>query len=229
VVVTVRPDLGPVNVSIHVQPHHTTGQHPDRHQAGPLLLWPYEVSDATMPGSADPALVREVVQRGFQVSGTGRLSLGSRERMQLGTGTPPTRLPEAASFVTFTRVGGAPRSWGRPPTSRSRGIRAWPDPAGVTVLTLISRGLVTPKPATWFEELFWGRRWVLAAGFGDIGSPVMPGFRSTSSSATASSGSAANTRSWWRASPTPSTCASRRSARPAQPVAPAACARGSRT
>ena len=62
-----------------------------------------QVSDATMPGSADPALVREVVRRGFQVSGSGRMSLGSRERMQLGTGTPPTRLPESASFVTFTR------------------------------------------------------------------------------------------------------------------------------
>jgi hypothetical protein len=43
------------------------------------------------------------------------------------------------------------------------------DPLAVTVLTLSVRGLVTPKPATWFEEAFRGRRGVLSTGFGDIG------------------------------------------------------------
>src|SRR5262245_5956815 len=107
VVVTVRPDLGPANVSLTFSLTTPPGRHAAEIKQDLFLLWPYEVSDATMPGSADPVLVREVERRGFQVSGSGRLSLGSRERMQLGTGTPPTRLPEAASFVTFTRVGGA--------------------------------------------------------------------------------------------------------------------------
>jgi hypothetical protein len=176
VVATIRPDLGPVNVSISFSLTMPPGQHSADIKQDLFLLWPYEVSDATMPGSADPALIREVERRGFAVTGSGRLSLGSRERMQLGTGTPPTRLPEAASFVTFTRGGGAaaqvgPSTYIKIPWNPTLG-----DPAGVTVLTLISRGLVTPKPATWFDEMFWGRRWVLAAGFGDIGSPVMPGF-----------------------------------------------------
>jgi len=176
VVATIRPDLGPVNVSISFSLTMPPGQHSADIKQDLFLLWPYEVSDATMPGSADPALIREVERRGFVVTGSGRLSLGSRERMQLGTGTPPTRLPEAASFVTFTRGGGAaaqvgPSTYIKIPWNPTLG-----DPAGVTVLTLISRGLVTPKPATWFDEMFWGRRWVLAAGFGDIGSPVMPGF-----------------------------------------------------
>jgi hypothetical protein len=176
VVATVRPDLGPINVAISFSLTTPPGQHPADIKQDLYLLWPYEVSDATTPGSADPTLIREIEQRGFAVSGSGRLSLGSRERMQLGTGTPPTRLPEAASFVTFTRGRGGP-----PPVGPSTYIKIpWnpslADPAGVTVLTLITRGLVTPRPATWFEELFWGRRWVLAAGFGDIGSPVMPGF-----------------------------------------------------
>jgi hypothetical protein len=33
---------------------------------------------------------------------------------------------------------------------------------------------VTAKPASWVAETFWGRRWILTAGFGDLGSPVMP-------------------------------------------------------
>ena len=44
----------------------------------------------------------------------------------------------------------------------------------MTTLVLPLRGLVTPKAASWIAETFWGRRWVLTAGFGDLGSPVMP-------------------------------------------------------
>jgi hypothetical protein len=44
----------------------------------------------------------------------------------------------------------------------------------VTTLVLPLRGLVTPKPASWVAETFWGRRWILTVGFGDLGSPVMP-------------------------------------------------------
>jgi len=48
------------------------------------------------------------------------------------------------------------------------------DPLAVAVLAMPYRGLITPKPATWFEEAFWGRKWVLATGFGDVGSLVLP-------------------------------------------------------
>ena len=44
----------------------------------------------------------------------------------------------------------------------------------MTTIVLPLRGLVTPKPASWIAETFWGRRWILTAGYGDLGSPVMP-------------------------------------------------------
>ena len=176
VVASVQPDLGTVMVTLSFSLTMPGGQRPSDVKEDLFLLWPAELGDATAPGSADPALVREVQQRGFVVNGGGRLALGSRERMQLGTGVPPTRLPEAASFVTFTRQGGAAAQVGPSTYIKIPWNPKLADPAGVIVLSLASRGLVTPKPATWFEELFWGRRWVLVAGFGDIGSPVMPAF-----------------------------------------------------
>src|SRR5262249_18701608 len=47
-------------------------------------------------------------------------------------------------------------------------------PLAVTTLVLPLRGHVTAKPASWIAETFWGRRWIVTVGFGDLGSPVMP-------------------------------------------------------
>src|SRR4029078_6352803 len=84
-------------------------------------------------------------------------------------------LPQVASFATFTRRNATaqvgPASYIKIPWTAKLA-----DPQAGTVLTLSVRGLTTPKPATWYEETFWGRRWVLAAGFGDIGSTVSPLF-----------------------------------------------------
>src|SRR5438094_601799 len=44
------------------------------------------------------------------------------------------------------------------------------DPRWVLNLTLPVRGLITPKPATWLEDVFWGRRNVLSVSWGDLGS-----------------------------------------------------------
>jgi hypothetical protein len=120
-------------------------------------------------------VLRDIQDRGFVVTTSGRLVLRSRDRMQMGTGTPAEALPEVASFVTFTRPNasaqvGAATYVKIPWTARLADSRT------VTVLALPARGLITPKPATWFEEAFWGRRWVLAAGYGDIGPLVMPLF-----------------------------------------------------
>src|SRR5256885_1237462 len=51
-----------------------------------------------------------------------------------------------------------------PPTPQM-GDQRW-----VLNLTLPLRGLIGPKPATWLEELFWGRRNTLALSWGDVGS-----------------------------------------------------------
>jgi hypothetical protein len=78
--------------------------------------------------------------------------------------------------VTFTRSAGPAVSLGSGTYIKIPWTPALGDPLAVTVLTMALRSLVTPKPATWFEEAFWGRRWVLTAGFGDIGSPASPIF-----------------------------------------------------
>jgi hypothetical protein len=176
VVATVRPDLGPVTVTISWSLTIPTGRRATDIQQDLFLLWPNELTEGTAPGAADPSLARELEALGFVVSGGGRLALGRRDRMQLGTGVPATPLAEAASFVTFTRRAGPGAQLGASSYVKIPWTPALADPLGVTVLTLATRGLITPKPATWFEEAFWGRRWVLATGFGDIGPPALPLF-----------------------------------------------------
>ena len=176
VVANVQPNLAALTVTLSWSLTATPGPRGAGVEPQDLyLLWPSEVTEATAPGPADPALVAELDKGGFTVMGSGRLVLATRDRMQMGTGTPAVVLPQAASFATFVRRGGpvqvGPATYVKIPWTPKLA-----DPHAVTVLTLSARGLVTPKPATWFEEAFWGRRWVLAAGFGDIGSPVNPLF-----------------------------------------------------
>ena len=176
VVANVQPNLAALTVTLSWSLTATPGPRGASVEPQDLyLLWPSEVTEATAPGPADPALVAELDKGGFTVMGSGRLVLATRDRMQMGTGTPAVVLPQAASFATFVRRGGpvqvGPATYVKIPWTPKLA-----DPHAVTVLTLSARGLVTPKPATWFEEAFWGRRWVLAAGFGDIGSPVNPLF-----------------------------------------------------
>ena len=140
-------------------------------------MWPNELVESTAPGAFDPALGRELEERGFTVGSGGRLALGTRDQTQMGTGAPV----DADSRDRLVRHASAagpdplPRS-GTRPTSRSRGRRSSPTPARSSCSPLPTRGLVTPRPATWFEEAFWGRRWVLSAGFGDLGPPALPLF-----------------------------------------------------
>ena len=176
VVANVRPDLAAVTVTLSWSLTATPGPRgADLEPQDLYLLWPGEVTEATAPGPADPTLVSELEHGGFAVMGHGRLILGSRDRMQMGTGTPAVVLPQTASFATFVRRGG-PAQVGPATYVKIPWTPKLADPHAVTVLTMSARGLITPKPATWFEEAFWGRRWVLAAGFGDIGSPVNPLF-----------------------------------------------------
>jgi len=176
VVVNVQPGLGPLTVTITWSLAPPSGGRAARLDAQDLfLLWPGEVVEAATPGPADPALTRELEAGGFSVVASGRLALGSRDRMQMGTGTPATPLPQAASFAAFVRRN-APSPVGPATYVKIPWTPKLADPHAVIVLTMSARGLVTPKPATWFEEAFWGRRWVVNAGFGDIGSPVNPLF-----------------------------------------------------
>jgi hypothetical protein len=172
VIATVRPDLTvTVNLSFSLTPR--PGVSRAAMEQDLFLLWPAEVAEATAPGAADPALARGLGGK-FVVQNSGRLQLRSRDRTLVGTGQLGEVLPQVASYVTVIRAGSlagqvSPVSYIKIPwTPRLT------DPLTVTTLVLPLRGLVTPKPASWVAETFWGRRWILTVGFGDLGSPVMP-------------------------------------------------------
>jgi uncharacterized integral membrane protein len=98
----------------------------------------------------------------------------SRDRTLVGTGQLGEPLPKNASFVTLTRRGAlasqlTPVTYVKIPWSAQLA-----DPLLVTTIVLPLRGLVSAKPTSWIAETFWGRRWILTTGWGDIGSPIMP-------------------------------------------------------
>jgi hypothetical protein len=133
------------------------------------LLWPSEIAAPTAPGSADPALVNYVESRGFSSTGSGRLTLRARNQSQLGLPTPPEDLTATASYVSFVRRDAPPQAGSGsliwiPPTSHL-GDSRW-----VLNLAFPVRGMIAPKPATWLEDVFWGRRNALALSWGDVGS-----------------------------------------------------------
>ena len=172
VIATVRPDLAvTVNLSFSLTPR--PGASRGAMEQDLFLLWPAEVAEATAPGPADPVLARGLSGQ-FVVQNSGRLQLRSRDRTLVGTGQLGEILPQVASYVTVTRTG--PLAGQVSPVSYIK-IPWTPrltDPLTVTTLVLPLRGLVTPKPASWVAETFWGRRWILTVGFGDLASPVMP-------------------------------------------------------
>jgi hypothetical protein len=133
------------------------------------LLWPTEIAAATRPGDVDPELVNYVESRGFTSTGSGRLALRARNQSQLGLPTPAEELPETASYVAFVRRDAPPQAgtgaliW-IPPTKHLG------DPRWVLNLTFPARGMIGPKPATWLEDVFWGRRNALRVSWGDVGS-----------------------------------------------------------
>jgi hypothetical protein len=170
IVATVRPDLGPVSVrvswSVALPPNR-----PVRESSLALyLLWPGEVAEATAPGPPDPTLKRHVEERGFSIVSGGQLALEARDRTQLGTLADGTRLPETAAFVTFYKTGTNPVQSGVGTFVRIPWTPHLTDAVSLLSLTMALKDMITPKPATWVEELFWGRRQVLTLTAGSAGS-----------------------------------------------------------
>jgi hypothetical protein len=134
------------------------------------LLWPAEIVEATAPGPADRELTRELERRGLTIVSSGRLLLRSRDRMLLGTAALGEPLSVTASFVNFTRPGAqtAVVTYLKIPWTPKLA-----DQLAIVTLVLPLRGLLVPKAGTWLEDLFWGRRQVLTAGFGDLGPPAL--------------------------------------------------------
>lgn len=163
---TVPADLATVQVNVSWSLSVPTGRRPPPSD-DLFLLWPREVAAATIPGAADPDVARYVEARGLQVLGGGRLSLRSRDRSRIGTGTPGDPLDVDASYATFMRAGSPQLGIGTyikiPWTAKLA------DPLRIITLGLPLKGMIGPKPASWFAELFWGRRYAITSSFGDVG------------------------------------------------------------
>jgi hypothetical protein len=157
----------PVNVSVTWN----VVQRPSAPQYGQTLalLWPTEIAAATAPGEGEPELVNYVESRGFTSTGSGRLALRARNQSQLGLPTPAEELPTTASYVSFVRRDAPPQA-GTGALIWIPAIKHLGDPRWVLNLTFPARGLIGPKPATWLEDVFWGRRNALRLSWGDVGS-----------------------------------------------------------
>jgi hypothetical protein len=162
---TVEPKLGPpkidISFSIVVPPGQSVTEQ-DLYQ-----LWPGEVIAEPGLGPGDAALEKDVADRGFSVIGTGRVALTARNAYQVGE-RKPEPLPGGATFVTFVREGGAlglssPATWLRIPWNPKVA-----NPVYVIRLSMTAKGLIKPKPGTWFERTFWGPRYRLVLSFNEV-------------------------------------------------------------
>src|SRR5262249_5334884 len=172
-IANVKPDVSVVvNLSFSLVPR--VGAPTGALDQDLYLLWPAEIVEPTAAGPADPVLARDIEARGLAVVSSGRLVLRSRGRMLVGTDVVGDPVPEAASFVTFTRRG--PIASRVTPVTYVKLPRTpkFADPLNVMTPAMAMRGLVAPRAASTLSELFWGRRWILTLSFGDLGSPVVP-------------------------------------------------------
>src|SRR5437016_5383767 len=78
-------------------------------------------------------------------------------------------IPGGAPFVTFIRTTGGPMGISAPaalikiPWNPRMANRLF-----MMDLTLVTKGLVKPKPATWLEEALWGHRYRVTISWGDV-------------------------------------------------------------
>jgi len=132
------------------------------------LLWPGEVLSTPGAASPDASLTRQVEALGFKLRQHGGLRLSARARTEMGTSAVPRTLGDAP-FVAFAREDG--------PTVGARGatyIRIpWvPELASLDWLVRLElplKEVIVPRRASWIEDTFWGKRYLITLGFGDVG------------------------------------------------------------
>jgi hypothetical protein len=132
------------------------------------LLWPGEVVGTAGAAGADAQLVGQVEALGFEVRQHGALQLSARARTEMGTGAAPRTVTQAP-FVAFAR-GSGPTAGARAATY----IRIpWvPEMASLDWLVRLElplKNVITPRRVSWIEDTFWGRRYLMTLGFGDVG------------------------------------------------------------
>jgi hypothetical protein len=170
VVAQVSPGPAPVTVNLSFSLTVKPGLRKADINQDLYLLWPAEVAESTASGSADLQLTREIEVRGFAVTGSGRLLLRSRDRMQVGTPALGEPLDVAASYVAYNRPGGQS---GSVTYIKIPWTPKLADQLAVVTLVLPLRGLVSPKATPWLSEFFWGSRQIITIGFGDLGPPAL--------------------------------------------------------
>jgi hypothetical protein len=170
---TVTPALSPVTVRVSWGLTLPPGRRPGDLRQDLYLLWPAELVASTAPGAPDAALRASVEERGFTVVSEGRLTISARDRDKLGTAAESDPTRTVAPFVTFYKTGTTPAQSGVGSLVKIPWTPLLTDPVSLVSLTLQLRDVVTPKPATWFEEMFWGRRQVLTVGAGTPGSVAL--------------------------------------------------------
>lgn len=168
---TVTPALGPVMVdvlwSLAIPPTRSAlGLEQDLY-----LLWPGPVRGdaAAAPATSDRQLAQYFTTRGFVVVSEGSLTLLEEELYPPPGGSSTGRVQGRAPFVTFSRQGLKPLGvasvasyiripWTPTLTNRTRLLK----------LRMVLDDLVKPRPASWFENVLWGRRYLLSIGFNDV-------------------------------------------------------------
>ena len=165
---TVTPSLDPVAVeilwSLVIPPERSAVEL----EQDIFLLWPGAVQGDRTMGPPEPSLAQYVEQRGFAVIDEGRLALSSQSLFQVDTNEPPLPIPGGAPYVTFVRQGGAlgltaPVTYVRIPWTPYQVNRA-----RLMDLQFQARGLVTPRQASWIENVFWGSRYLISLSFNDV-------------------------------------------------------------
>jgi hypothetical protein len=132
------------------------------------LLWPGEVVGTAGAASPDASLIRQVEALGFRLKQHGGLRFSARARTEMGTSAGLRALGEAP-FVAFAREDG--------PATGARGatyIRIpWvPELASLDWLVRLElplKEVIVPRRASWIEDTFWGTRYLITLGFGDVG------------------------------------------------------------
>ena len=135
------------------------------------FIWPFDVAGDPKVGPPDPALAKQVEELGFSPMNDGRLAMTARNlyvRAADGRSVRET-IPGGAPFVTFIRTTGGPMGISAPaalikiPWNPRMANRLF-----MMDLTLVTKGLVKPKPATWLEEALWGHRYRVTISWGDV-------------------------------------------------------------
>lgn len=132
------------------------------------LLWPGEVVGTAGAAGADPPLLRQVEALGFKVKQHGGLRLSARARTEMGTSAGLRRLGEAP-FVAFARESG-PAAGARGATYiRIPWVAELASLDWLVRLELPLKEVIVPRRVSWMEDTFWGRRYLITLGFGDVG------------------------------------------------------------